>query len=180
MQDKARPAPTLETGRLLLRAWHRDDLDPWFDIQQQPETHRFFGPNPMGKEECWRRLMAGAGGWLLNGFGTWAVVRKSDNKLIGMAGIFTAWRGLQPEFGDEPEMGWIFSPDVHGQGMAGEACTAVIDWAEATLAPTPIWAIISPGNEASFRLAERLGFERLHDTPFHDEMITVLRRPSWR
>ena len=45
---------------------------------------------------------------------------------VGSAGLFTAWRALEPEFGDEPEMGWIFAQEVHGQGMAGEACRAVL------------------------------------------------------
>lgn len=133
----------------------------------------------MGQEECWRRLMAGVGGWLLNGFGTWAVERKGDSRLIGSAGLFTAWRGLDPEFGEEPEMGWIFAQEVHGQGMAGEACRAVLDWAEATLAPTPIWAIIAPANGPSLKLADKLGFHRLHETDYHGDPTIVLRRPAW-
>jgi RimJ/RimL family protein N-acetyltransferase len=55
----------------------------------------------------------------------------------------------------------------------------VIDWAEANLQPTPIWAIITPENEPSFRLAERLGFERVSETLYHDDPTVILRRPSW-
>ena len=77
-------------------------------------------------------------------------------------------------------MGWIFATEVHGQGIAGEACRAVLDWADAQLAPTPIWAIISPGNAPSFKLAERLGFERSRDSVYHDEPIAVLKRPAQR
>ncbi len=133
----------------------------------------------MSPEECWRRLMASAGGWQFNGFRTWAVGRKSDGKLVGNAGLFTAWRGLEPEFGEEPEMGWIFAAETHGQGMAGEACRAVLEWAEQNLEPTPIWAIIAPANEPSLRLASKLGFEPLHETPYHGEPTIVLRRPEW-
>ena len=50
-------------------------------------------------------------------------------------------------------MGWIFATEAHGKGMAGEACRAVLDWAEANLGPTPIWAIIAPANEPSMKLA---------------------------
>jgi hypothetical protein len=38
-----------------------------------------------GREECWRRLLAAVGGWRFNGFGTWAVERKADGKLVGNA-----------------------------------------------------------------------------------------------
>jgi len=174
-----RSAPTLETERLLLRAWRKDDRETYFSILQQPAVFRHFGPEPMGMEECWRRLMAAVGGWQLNGFGGWAVERKSDGKLLGMTALFTAWRDLEPEFGNEPEMGWIFATEAHGKGIAGEACRAVLEWAEETLEPTPIWAIIAPANEPSMKLAERLGFERVGDTHYNEDPTVVLRRPAW-
>ena len=174
-----REAPRIETERLVLRSWRKDDFRPYHAILSHPEVHKHFGPNPMGAEECWRRLMAAVGGWQLNGFGTWAVERKSDGKLVGNAGIFTAWRDLEPEFGDEPEMGWIFAAETHGHGMASEACRAVVEWTETNLQPTPIWAIIAPANEPSIRLAEKLGFEHVHETPYHGDSTLVLKRPAW-
>ena len=174
-----REAPRIDTERLVLRPWRKDDFRPYHAILQHPEVHRHFGPDPMGAEECWRRLMAAVGGWQLNGFGTWGVERKSDSRLVGSLGLFTAWRELEPEFGEEPEMGWIMAAETHGQGLATEACQAVLGWAEATLEPTPIWAIIAPANEPSIRLAERLGFERVHETLYHGDPTLVLRRPAW-
>ena len=103
----------------------------------------------MTAEDCWRRIMASVGGWQLNGFGTWGVERKSDGKLVGNVGFFTAWRDLEPEFGDEPEMGWMFAAETHGQGIASEGCRAAIAWLENHLQPTPIWAIVAPANELS-------------------------------
>ena len=76
-------------------------------------------------------------------------------------------------------MGWIFATEAHGKGLAGEACRAVLDWAETNLDPTPIWAIIAPANEPSLRLAGKLGFERLHETLYHKDPTVVLRRPAW-
>ena len=172
-------APTLETERLRLRAWRKDDREKYFSILQEPAVFRHFGPEPMGMEECWRRLMAATGGWQLNGFGGWAVERKSDGRLLGMTALFTAWRGLDPEFGQDPEMGWIFSTEAHGKGLAGEACRAVLDWAETNLDSTPIWAIIAPANEPSLRLAAKLGFERMHETLYHNDPTVVLKRSAW-
>ena len=172
-------APLLETERLLLRPWRKEDFRPYHELLQHPEVHRHFGPKPMALEECWRRLLASVGGWQLNGFGTWAVERKADGKLIGNVGIFTAWRDLDPEFGEEPEMGWIFAAETHGKGMASEACNTTIAWIEANLQPTPIWAIIAPANEPSMKLADKLGFERLHETLYHDDPTVVLKRPAW-
>ena len=174
-----REAPRIETERLVLRPWRKDDFRPYHAILQHTDVHRHFGPNPMAAEDCWRRLMASVGGWQLNGFGTWAVERKSDGRLVGNVGLFTAWRGLDPEFGEEPEMGWIMSAGTHGQGLASESCHAALDWAQANLDPTPIWAIIAPANEPSLKLAAKLGFERVGDTVYHDDPTIVLKRPAW-
>ena len=181
-----REAPRIETERLVLRSWRKDDFRPYHAIVSHPEVHKHFGPKPMSAEDCWRRLTASVGGWQFNGFGTWAVETRADSRLIGNAGLhradyfqITAWRGLDPEFGEEPEMGWMFAAETHGKGMASEACRAVLDWAEANLEPTPIWAMIAPANEPSFRLAERLGFERLHEVTYHDDPTVILRRPAW-
>jgi len=175
-----RQAPRIETERLVLRPWRKQDFRPYHAILQEPAVHRHFGPQPMGQEECWRRLMAAVGGWQLNGFGNWAVERKSDFKLVGSGGLFTAWRDLQPEFGEEPEMGWIMATETHGQGLAFEACRAMLDWAEANLAPTSIWAIIAPANAPSMKLAQKLGFEQVGETLYHDDPTVVLRRPAWK
>jgi RimJ/RimL family protein N-acetyltransferase len=171
-------APQLETERLILRHYRKEDFAAQAAILGDPEVMRHFS-GPVSKEECWRRLAASVGMWALLGFGGWAVVRKSDERLVGTLGLFNAWRELEPEFGEEPEMGWIFHTDVHGQGIASEACRAVLDWAQANLDPTPIWIIIAPSNEPSFRLAERLGFERYGETLYHEEPTAVLKRPAW-
>src|SRR5947208_2545981 len=102
----------------------------------------------------------------------------TGGKLVGNSGLFTAWREIDPQFGEEPEMGWIMDAETHGQGMASEACWAVLDWAHANLAPTPLWAIIAPANEPSLKLADKLGFERVSEVVYHDSPTLVLRRPA--
>lgn len=174
-----REAPRIETERLVLRPWRKDDFRAHYAIVSDPEVMCHFSGPISSKEDSWRRFAASVGSWPLLGFGGWAVTRKSDGKLVGMASLFNAWRALEPEFGDEPEMGWIFATEVHGQGIASEACRAVLDWAENALDPTPVWAIIAPSNEPSFRLAERLGFEHVGETLYADEPTAVLRRPAW-
>ena len=61
-------------------------------------------------------------------------------------------------------MGWILSSEAHGQGIASEAAHAALDWLEANLDPTPVWAIIAPENQPSLKLAERIGFGLVGDT----------------
>jgi len=174
-----REAPRIETDRLVLRHWRKDDFRPYHAILRQPAVYEHFGPQPATTEDCWRRLLAAVGNWQFNGFGTWAVDRRSDGKLVGNVGLFTAWREFEPQFGEEPEMGWIFDTETHGQGMAFEACIAALDWAKSNLEPTPIWAIVAPANEPSLKLAGRLGFERVTEVVYHENPTMVLRRQAW-
>ena len=133
----------------------------------------------MNAEEAWRRLTSFVGGWQFLGFGMWAVEERASRKLIGIVGLFNAWRDLEPEFGEEPEMGWIMAAETHGQGIAFEACRAALEWAESNLSPTPIWAIISPANAPSIRLAEKLDFEQVQQSTYHGEPTLVFKRAAW-
>lgn len=169
-------APTLETERLRLRHYTKADFRPHLAIVGDPQVMRFVGGKGLSEEECWRRLAASVGMWDLLGFGGWAVVRKSDDRLVGTVSLFNAWRALEPEFGEDPEMGWIFATETHGQGLAGEACRAVTAWADEHLADRPIWAIIAPDNAPSLKLAAKLGFERLEDSIYNGQPTGVLRR----
>lgn len=170
-------APTLETERLVLRAWRKEDFRPWLAIMREPEVNRFLGSMVPTEEDMWRRLTGAVGSWPMVGFGGWAVTLKTDGRLVGNVGLFIAWRALEPEFGEDPEMGWIFAPETHGKGFASEATRTVLEWADTMLPPSPIWAIVSPENHPSIALAGRLGFARVRDSIYNDEAVSVFRRP---
>ena len=134
------------------------------------------GGVPVSREDSWRKLMMAVGQWSLLGFGYWAVETKIDGKFVGQVGFGIFERDIVDAYAELPEMGWIFAPAVHGQGIALEASRAALDWLVANRGATPVWAIISPGNGASLKLAERLGFERQSDAAYHDEPIAVAYR----
>jgi RimJ/RimL family protein N-acetyltransferase len=173
-----RSAPTLETERLVLRAFRHDDLDAHAATLADPEVMLHLGGEPTSREDSWRKLMMAVGQWPLLGYGYWAVETKADGRMVGQAGLCDFERGLTPDISGLPEMGWIFDRSVHGQGIAGEACRAVLDWAGVALAASPIWSIISPDNLPSITLAKRLGFEQVTVSEYHGEPIVILQRPA--
>jgi RimJ/RimL family protein N-acetyltransferase len=173
----SRSAPVLETERLILRPFRADDFDAHFAILTHPEVQRHLGP-ALSREDLWRRSVASVGMWSVVGFGAWMVIDRTTGRLIGNTGFFDARRDLQPDFAGAPEMGWIFDPQVHGQGIAREACSAALAWADANLQPTPIWAIVDPNNERSLRFGSSFGFKRLADSVYNGEPIAILKRPA--
>jgi RimJ/RimL family protein N-acetyltransferase len=114
--------------------------------------------------------------WQAIGIGGWAVELKSDSRMVGHCGFFDFQRDMQPNISGEPEMGWIFDPSVHGRGIASEACSRALAWADETLRPESYPAIIDLENIPSMKLAERLGFERQPDGTYRGAAIAVFRR----
>ena len=168
-------APRLETERLTLRGFTAADLDAHAAMLADDEVMRFIGGTGLSREEAWRKLAAGVGLWVLQGHGLWAVERTADGVLIGHVGLFDFHREMTPSIEGEPEMGWVFVRDAHGQGYAREACEAALAWADAELG-VAIPAIIALENGASIRLAERLGFVRVGDAEYKGELFALFRR----
>lgn len=174
----SRSAPTLETERLILREFRKSDLDAHAATLGDEDVMRHIGGKPIKREDSWRRLMSGVGSWALNGTGPWAVELKSDGRMVGHCGFFQFERDMSPSIVGEPEMGWIFDRSVHGQGIAFEACSAALQWADRELAAQSYPAIIDLENSASMKLAERLGFVRQPDAFYRDAAIAFYRRPG--
>jgi RimJ/RimL family protein N-acetyltransferase len=173
-----RSAPRLETERLILRDFTRDDLDAHATTLGNIEVMRHISGEALSREDALRRIYMAVGQWPVIGMGMWAVERKSDRKLVGHVGFFDMARDMQPNIEGLPEMGWIFDASVHGQGIAREACEAALTWLDSTLGPVEVPAIISIGNDASMKLAERLGFVREADGVYKKEAIAIFRRPA--
>ena len=160
---------------MLLRAFTLADFAYFEAFFADPDASRHVG-GPIGREDSWRRMLAGVGLWPLTGLGTWAVERQSDNATIGHIGFFDFIRDCTPPIAGEAEMGWILAPAAHGQGLAGEACRAALAWFDAQFGQQTIHALISPGNEPSMKLAERLGFRRQADGIYRDHSQTMWAR----
>jgi RimJ/RimL family protein N-acetyltransferase len=62
---------------------------------------------------------------------------------------------------DEPEIAYELLKRVHGQGYTTEAARVVLDAAIAT-GRKRLWSTVRTWNTPSFRVLEKLGFERDH------------------
>ncbi len=90
-----------------------------------------------------------------DGFGLWAVIRKSDAALIGQCGIT-----LQDCNGcTVHEVGYLFAREYWHQGYATEAAAACCSYAFDVLECREVYAIIREGNTASQAVAKRLGMQ---------------------
>jgi RimJ/RimL family protein N-acetyltransferase len=171
-----REAPRIETDRLILRPFDAQDLESLAAIWSDENVVRYIGGQKLGREDTWRRSLAACGQWPYVGLGYWVVEAKADGSVIGQVGFADFKRDMEPGIEGQPELGYVFSPKVHGQGIASEACASALEWADASLNAASYPAIISPENEASIRLAERLSFRREADATYRGETIALFRR----
>ena len=142
--------PTLETERLILRAWRDDDLDAYAAMVGDPETMRFLG-GALQRPDAWRSMAYQLGHWVLRGHGMWAVERKSDCAFIGRIGV------QRPEGWPAVEVAWTLVKSYRGQGYATEAAKASLEWGFNNLPVPKLVSLIDPENLSSQAVAKRLG-----------------------
>jgi RimJ/RimL family protein N-acetyltransferase len=140
----------IETERLILRAPHIDDFERYAELQADENAARYIG-GQLQRAPAWRKFLQMPGAWMIQGFGMFSVIGKSDGRWIGQTG---PWH---PEGWPGTEIGWSFHPDARGRGYATEATRAAIDWTFANLHWNEMIHSIHPDNHASQALAQRLG-----------------------
>ncbi|MDH6121784.1 GNAT family N-acetyltransferase [Kitasatospora sp. GAS204B] len=64
---------------------------------------------------------------------------------------------VRPDAG-EPELGYLFLPQVWGRGYAAEACTAALGWFADARPGEPVVLVTQTANDRGMRLAAKLGF----------------------
>ena len=166
--------PVLETSRLILRAHRPDDFEACAAMWADPVVTRHIGGRPLSGEEAWTKLLRNAGHWAWMDFGYWVIEDKATGTYLGETGFADYKRNLESSARGLPEMGWILVSAAHGRGIGTEAVSAAVAWGDARFGRT--CCIVEPGNAASIRLAEKVGFGELERTSYHGSEIVVFDR----
>jgi RimJ/RimL family protein N-acetyltransferase len=162
------PIPELRTERLLLRAFHRADFEPFAEIVSDPEVVRYLDDGaPISREECWRGMALFIGHWQLRGYGWWAVEDRRTGDFLGRIGLYNpeGWPGI--------EIGWLLRREAWGTGLATEGATAALSFAFDTIKAQHVISLIDPQNQRSIRVAEKLGETYERHMQFKDRELLV-------
>ena len=149
-----------KTDRTVLRPWHPDEADRFFDMHRRMEVARWIGGRPMADlseaqsliQRTLDRLAADPR------FGAWAVVERATGVPAG-----TVLLKPLPDGDGEIEIGWHFHPDSWGRGLATEAAHPLLARGFA-LGLEEVWAVTDPKNQRSARVCEKLGMRLLGTT----------------
>lgn len=160
----------LQTQRLTLRKFTFDDADFILALLNDASFIRFIGDRNVRTVEDARKYLKGPlDSYERNGFGLWGVEDKASRTPLGMCGL------IKRDFLPDVDIGYAFLPEFRAQGYAFEAASASIAFARDTLKLSRILAIVSPENERSIRLLEKLGmkFERMFTMPNEYEELKL-------
>lgn len=175
----------LVTERLLLRPLCAADEPELLSYRGRADVCRYLPFPPMDAavvrqrlDAVWSRRELLEEGHSL----TWGVTLLATGRLVGDVVLFLRSK----EFAGG-ELGYVFHPEVAGNGFAAEACAAVLDQAFTVLDMHRVVARLYLANEGSARLARRLGMrqeahflrnERV-DGEWTDELVFALLSDEW-
>ena len=78
----------LETERLILRELLPTDVVGMFELDSDPEVHKYLGNNPVRTIEETREIIKIiCQQYLDNGIGRWAAIEKTSGEFIGWSGL---------------------------------------------------------------------------------------------
>ncbi|MBE1487863.1 GNAT family N-acetyltransferase [Plantactinospora soyae] len=163
-----------ETERLVVRNWTLEpaDLARVYDTYSRSEVVRHLGAaqfplrTPADAEELVRRWHARNIRFGVETYGLWAVQRREDGLVVGTVMLKPLPGVDESTLTADIEVGWHLHPDSWGHGYATEAARGAVERGFAA-GVEEIYAVVSPGNEASMSVARRLG------------MASIGRRADW-
>ncbi len=148
----------LETGRLFITEWRREDWVAFRPIASDPEVMRYIGtgePWPDARIEHFVNIQIER--FAAYGFCLWKLTEKATDRLIGFC-------GLQRLSGtEEIESGWWLARMYWGKDLATEAGRVVLRHAFEILGLRRVVAIAQPQNGASLRVMQKLGMQYERD-----------------
>lgn len=166
--------PELRARRVLLRAPRAEDVAAVFALYSDPAVVRFRKRPPLATpREAITLLLECIDGFAARTRIDWMLARRSDDATMGTCALFAFDPARRAA-----EIGYALLPDFRGRGLAREAVARALDWAIADLGLECIDASIDPGNLASRRVLQGLGF-RERDADEQAEWLCLASR-DWR
>jgi ribosomal-protein-alanine N-acetyltransferase len=177
--------PTLETQRCLLREARPDDAPDIFRFMSDARVTRYIGQQPMTSlEQAEKRVQSFQTYFQEQRAIPWVIVQRATGNVIG---TYIYWNILPEHF--RAEIGYILDPAWWGQGLMTEVVAATLEFGFRTMGLNSIEAQTDPGNAASSRVLEKLGFvkeghfrEYYYDPTqgkFTDKVVFSLLKSNW-
>jgi RimJ/RimL family protein N-acetyltransferase len=147
----------IETERLILRTWKKEDAEAYFQINQDPKVIEFLR-GPLTIEQVNEFIPAVNSHGNMHGYTLWTACLKETGELIGFIGLnYTDW---ESHFTPAVEVGWRLGSQFWGKGYATEGAKASLDYGFKKCGLKEIISFTVPANVRSIRVMEKIGLKR--------------------
>ena len=147
----------LETDRLIMRAWSKEDLLPFARLNANPKVMEHF-PQSLSLEETQNMMASIENRFVKNGFSFFATELKATQQFIGFIGLNIP--GYTTPFSPCVEIGWRLDEEFWNMGYATEGAKACLKWGFETLDLKEIVSFTATSNKTSERIMQKIGMTR--------------------
>ena len=145
----------LNTERLILREWRESDSCDLYEYAKSDLVGPNAGWKPHKSEDESKEIIK----MFINNNDTYAIVLKSENKVIGGIGLHNRKPDEKLCNLEQREIGYVLSPTYWGNGYVPEAVNYLLDYAFNELDLDLIWCGHFDFNNNSKRVNEKCGFK---------------------
>jgi len=148
--------PVIGTDRLVLRDVQPGDAAQFFKIRSDAQVMAYMDrPLFQSLDEAEKLVDSSIEGNTKKRSVNWVITEKGRDILIGYVAF---WRWVKEHF--RAEIGFALFPGYWGKGFMSEALEAAIGFGFGKMGLLSIEANVNPGNAASIKLLEKLGFKK--------------------
>ncbi len=164
----------IETERLILRELRPTDLEGMFELDSDPDVHRYLGNKPVKtKEESQKMIDSVLKQYEERSIGRWAAIEKSSGEFIGWSGIRFNTEYNMNGFPEYYDVGYRLIKRYWGKGYATESGKAAVDYALNVLKLPELHGITEMGNEASHNALLKIGLHYVEDFYFEEKKLNL-------
>ncbi|PIA79154.1 GNAT family N-acetyltransferase [Gaetbulibacter sp. 4G1] len=164
----------IETERLILRELRTTDLDGMFELDSNPEVHRYLGNKPVKtKAESQKMLDSIINQYKERGIGRFAAIEKVTGNFIGWSGIRLNTEYNMNGYTKYYDVGYRLIPKYWGKGYATESGKAAVNYAFNVLKLTKLYGITEMENQASHNALLKIGLHYVEDFYFEEEQLDL-------
>ncbi|OJX76781.1 MAG: GNAT family N-acetyltransferase [Magnetospirillum sp. 64-120] len=163
---------SVQTERLVLRAWRPEDLAAFRIINADREVMALM-PSTLDDDQSDAQALRIMDGIATRGWGLWAVEVPGIAPFIGYVGLNEPAQPMPFQVDGQPgvELAWRLSRHHWGRGYASEAARTCLDFAFDTLQMDEVVAYTVPHNVRSRAVMERIGMQRDLDGDFDHPIL---------
>ena len=164
----------ISTDRLILRELRDEDLEGMFELDSNPNVHRYLGNKPIStKDEAQKIIDSVKNQYSERGIGRWAVINKETNEFMGWSGL-----RLNTEYNMNGhtryyDVGYRLIERFWGKGYATESGKTAVEYAFTTMNLPELFATTEVKNEGSHNALLKIGLDYLEDFYFEEEQLDL-------